>query len=135
MFASRSYAADAYKQVSVETGVETADPHQLIVLLLDGATVALSEAILHIETKNFAKKSACLTKGIEIISNGLRVSIDLETGGELAARLVALYEYMETRLWHANVKNDTAAIREVLTLLGEIHSAWTQIGGQALAPA
>lgn len=128
MFAQRSFSADAYKRISVETEVQTADPHRLIVLLLDAATIALSEALVHIETNQIGKKGACISKAIDIIANGLKVSIDREAGGELAARLIALYDYMSTRLLHANMRNDTAAIKEVITLLGEIHVAWTQIG-------
>lgn len=132
MFSQRSFSADAYKRVGVETEVQTADPHRLILLLLDGAIAALSEAVLHMEANQIGKKGACISKAIDIISNGLKVSIDREAGGELAVRLIALYDYMCTRLLHGNMRNDAAAIREVISLLGEIHSAWSQIG-QAVA--
>lgn len=131
MFSQKSFSADAYRQVGVETEVQTADPHRLILLLLDGAMAALSEAVLHIESNQIGKKGACISKAIDIIANGLKVSIDREAGGELAVRLIALYDYMCTRLLHANLKNDPAAIKEVLSLLGEIHTAWTQIGQAA----
>jgi flagellar protein FliS len=38
---------------------------------------------------------------------------------------------MSRRLLHANLHNDLAALDEVLNLLGEIHSAWVDIGKQA----
>ena len=49
------------------------------------------------------------------------------SGGELAERLGALYDYMAQRLLWANLKNETAPLDEVLTLLGELRDAWTQI--------
>ena len=128
MFSQKSFSADAYKQVGVETEIQTADPHRLILLLLDGAIVGLSEALLHMEANQIGKKGSCISKAIDIIANGLKVSVDRESGGDLALRLIALYDYMCIRLLHANMKNDQAAIKEVVSLLREIHSAWTQIG-------
>jgi flagellin-specific chaperone FliS len=34
---------------------------------------------------------------------------------------------MVSRLLWANLKNDVSAMKEVLSLLGEVHAAWTQI--------
>ena len=62
-----------------------------------------------------------------LVTEGLRASLDVEAGGEIAERLVSLYEYIAARLLWANLKNDTAALDECLSLLGEIHSAWALI--------
>ena len=72
-----------------------------------------------------------ITKAIDIILNGLRASLNLEEGGDLAQNLYALYDYMARRLLHANQNNDKAALDEVLSLLTEIHGAWVAIGDQA----
>ena len=42
----------AYQQVSLETSVNQASPHQLIVLLFDGALNAIKLAKLYIEKGN-----------------------------------------------------------------------------------
>ena len=126
MFAS-SNPASAYAKVGVETGVTAASPHKLILMLFDGAIMALGSATRHMAEKNIAAKGQDISKAIEIITNGLRVSLDLEAGGELAERLFALYDYMTVRLLHANLHNDTAAIEEVSRLLGELRSAWEEI--------
>ena len=126
MFAS-SNPASAYAKVGVETGVTAASPHKLILMLFDGAIMALGSAQRHMAEKNIPAKGQDISKAIEIITNGLRVSLDLEAGGELAERLFALYDYMTVRLLHANLHNDTAAIEEVTRLLGELRSAWEEI--------
>lgn len=126
MFAS-SNPASAYAQVGVETGVSAASPHKLILMLFDGAIMALGSATRHMGEGNIPAKGMDISKAIEIISNGLRVSLDLEAGGELAERLFALYDYMTIRLLHANLHNDLAAIDEVSRLLGELRSAWEEI--------
>ena len=76
---------------------------------------------------NIAEKGSAVSKAIDIITNGLKASLDYEAGGELTLKLSALYDYMAHRLLWANLKNDTAALDEVLSLLNELHGAWAQI--------
>ncbi|MBI2225220.1 MAG: flagellar protein FliS, partial [Betaproteobacteria bacterium] len=44
MFAAMNNPVSAYQRVGVETGVEAADPHKLILMLFEGARLALAEA-------------------------------------------------------------------------------------------
>ena len=117
----------AYQQISVETRVATADPHTLIVLLFEGAEAAIRQAKFKMHDQDIAGKGSAISQAIQIVTNGLRASLDVKAGGELAERLAALYEYVAARLLWANLKNDEAALDECLNLLGEIHSAWSQI--------
>lgn len=131
MFGTRLNPVNAYAKVGIETAVSTASPHQLIVLLFEGARQAIIVARSGIESGDVPRKGAAITKAIDIILNGLRASLNLEEGGSLAQNLYALYDYMARRLLHANLNNDTAALDEVLHLLGEIHGAWVSIGDKA----
>lgn len=127
MFASKSGVL-AYKNVGVENGVSSADPHRLTLMLFEGALVSINAARIHLENGDVPLKGSAISKAIEIISNGLKVSLDFEVGGDLAHRLASLYDYMCTRLLHANMRNDLAALAEVATLLRELKEAWEQIG-------
>ena len=129
MFARNSAAA--YAKVGVETNVATADPHKLILMLFDGAILAINSAAVAIEQKDTPAKIKHITKAIEIISLGLQASLDPTSGGELAERLGALYEYMATRLVQANGMNSMAPLTEVSSLLTELREAWAQIEGAA----
>ncbi|MFZ4539267.1 flagellar export chaperone FliS [Propionivibrio sp.] len=133
---SRSPVA-SYAQVSTDIAVETADPHRLILMLFDGARTAIWMARAHMERKEIAQKGAAISKAIDIIDNGLRASLDVKAGGELAERLASLYEYISRRLLWANLKNNLAALDEANQLLGELQSAWALIaptpGSQAAA--
>lgn len=120
----------AYQQVGLETAVNSANPYQLILLLFEGAKVAIATARIYLENKQMAEKGQAISKAIDIISNGLRISLDMEKGGDLSAKLAALYEYMTARLAYANIKNDVAALDEVAGLLAEIHGAWIEIAGK-----
>lgn len=130
MFGAMSNPVAAYNSVGVETGVTTADPQKLILMLFDGALLAVSTARVCMERGDIPAKGAAISKAIEIVANGLKVSLDYEAGGELAQRLGALYDYMTARLLHANLRNDRGALEEVGRLLGELKGAWEQIGLQ-----
>ena len=127
MFARQSGAL-AYKNVGVVNGVTSADPHRLTLMLFDGALVSTNAARIHLENGDVPLKGSAISKAIEIISNGLKVSLDFDVGGDLALRLASLYDYMCSRLLHANARNDIAALAEVSTLLRELKEAWEQIG-------
>jgi len=123
-------AAAAYSEVGFETGVSTADPHKLILMLYDGALVALRTAGVSIQHKDIPAKGTAISKAIDIILNGLKVSLDMAAGGELAERLSALYEYMGERLLYANLHNSQPALDEVAGLLATLREAWAGIAGQ-----
>ena len=125
-FAS-SNSAQTYAKVGVETAVAAANSHQLIVMLFDGALLAIAKAEGFMTRGMIAEKGEAISRAIDIISNGLRASLDFSAGDELAGRLAGLYDYMGLRLVQANLNNDVGALREVSRLLGEIKSAWEEI--------
>ena len=125
MYSSRG--TQAYAQIGVESAVMSASPHQLIVLLFDGALSALVRARLFMQQGELAAKGEALSKAINIIDNGLKAGLDNEKGGEIAANLSSLYDYMIRRLMLANLRNDVEAIEEVEGLLTNIADAWKQI--------
>lgn len=127
MFASSGRAVDAYSKVGLETGVDIANPHRLILMLFDGAILSLGSAGQAMKEKQIGEKGKLISTAIDIISGGLQASVDVQVGGELSERLVALYDYMCQRLLYANLHNDLAAIEEVSALLAEIRGAWREI--------
>ncbi|MFT3961077.1 flagellar export chaperone FliS [Propionivibrio sp.] len=127
MFGKSLNPLSAYAEAGIAAKVQAASPHQLILLLFDGAATAIAVARLHIEQNDVAQKGKHISQAIDIISNGLRVSLDMEAGGQLAEQLSALYDYMCRRLIAANIGNDVVALDEVAHLLDEIHSAWKEI--------
>lgn len=135
MFGMTSKPTAAYAQVGIETGVMSADPHKLILMLFDGAKAALIAARAGIEQGNIAEKGLSISKAIDIINNGLKASLDMTAGGDLAEKLAALYDYMCQRLLWANLKNDVATLDEISRLLAELHDAWASIAPEKLETA
>ena len=124
-------ALNAYSKISIDVGVTSADPHELVSMLFNGAIKSISEARLHMQNKDISARGKAISKAIAIIDEGLKISLDDKLGGELAQNLRALYEYMCHRLLTASVKNEIAPLDEVIGLLKELNEAWSSIKPQA----
>lgn len=123
------YAAkgtQAYAQIGVESAVMSASQQQLVTMLFDGVLSALVRASLFMQDNNQQGKGVSLSKAINIIENGLRVSLDEESKDELTQNLIALYSYMVRRLLQANLRNDVSAVEEVEALMRNIADAWKE---------
>lgn len=120
------YGAGAYQQVRSHGCVESADPHGLITLLMDGALEKLIKARAHMQRGETAAKGQTITRCIEIIG-GLRDSLDPKVDEAFVARLDSLYEYMGRRLLQANMRDDTTLIDEVSRLLQQVRDSWVQV--------
>jgi flagellar secretion chaperone FliS len=131
MFGSSQRGVNAYAKVGIETGVAAASPHKLIVMLYEGALVAISMALQHMKNGNIPAKGQSISKAMLIIDSGLRAALDKKAGGEIAESLDSLYEYMGNRLLQANLKNQPEILEEVHRLLSELKGAWDAIGDTA----
>lgn len=119
--------ATAYARVQVETDVAAAGPHALVRMLFDAALAAVQRAEERMRARDVATKGQAVSKAIQIIEEGLILSLDEAAGGELAAQLRELYQYLTRRLLLASVQNDPTGLEEVARLLGELKSAWAAI--------
>jgi flagellar protein FliS len=126
-------AINTYAKVGMESAALGADPHKLILMLYQGALLAISSARNQMSRKEIAAKGKSISHAILIIDTGLKSSLDKNVGGELAQNLSTLYDYMCQRLLIANLKNDTAALDEVSNLLTELKGAWEAIRPQVLS--
>lgn len=112
-----------YGKVAAESEIAYASPHRLVQMLMEGALEKLAIAKGCIERHDLEGKSRQISWAMSII-NGLRTSLDLETGGVIAANLDDLYDYMTRRLIDASAENDAGMVAEVSALLVEIKAAW-----------
>ncbi len=115
-----------YSQVGVSSGVEQANAHRLIQMLMDGAIEKVAMAKGFMDRKEVALKGSHISWAISIIE-GLRASLDKNAGGEIADNLDDLYDYMIRRLARSNAENNTDLLDEVLSLLRSVKDAWDKI--------
>jgi flagellar secretion chaperone FliS len=130
-----NYAARAYANVGVNTAVEGASPHKLVLMLYDAVLKEIRVAKQHMQRREIAPKAAAISKAIRLIDQGLRLNLDMQRGGDIAAQLSMLYDYSERRLLHANIHNDPAALDEVNSLIEPLRQAWVGINPDAQRPA
>jgi len=119
-----------YRQVGVQNSISDASPHRLVQMLMEGALDRISTAKGNMQRGEFTEKGRFISSAISII-DGLRSSLDLDKGGEIATNLDDLYDYMNRRLLEANINNDESLLEEVHKLMSEIKSGWDGIASEA----
>jgi len=108
-----------------QTQAHTATPGELIVMLYQGAARFVARGVEGIQEGNVTQAHTYLMKAQEIVSE-LRVSLDVEKGGEVGRNLASLYDFMLQRLMDANLRKVAAPAQEVEVLLRELLPAWQE---------
>ncbi len=117
----------AYARVGLESQLPEADPHRLILMLMDGFLDAVARARGALQSGHVQVKGEAIGKAVRIVDEGLKCALDLQRGGALAADLDALYQYIVERLTQANATNSDATLEECADLLRPIRDAWSAI--------
>lgn len=122
-------AAQHYSSVKVQTNVTDASPHRLIQMLFEGALERIAQAKGAMQQHQVARKGELIGKAVAIVA-GLQGSLNDKEGGDLAANLDNLYDYVIRRLSQANYENNPTILDECGRLLGDIKSAWDAIADE-----
>lgn len=115
-----------YQQTNAATAVMDASPHQLTQLLLKAAMDKLSVAVGAVERNDIQLRVASIAKAIDIVIE-LKSTLDLEKGGDVAAELDRLYQFVLDQLLDANLQSDTSKLQAAREIIGTIREAWIQI--------
>jgi len=123
-------ALTAYRQ----TRIKTAGQGQLIIMLYDGALKNLDSALSLMESNEKGRgvhtKIEQITKSVikaqEIITE-LMVSLDFESGGDIAKNLFALYTWFNKELLEANMSRDFQRISGVRNMVSNLRGAWVEV--------
>lgn len=126
MYNGHNSPMNQYRTVDAYGAAAAGDRLQLIARMLQGALDRIATARGHMQRGEQAPKGEALGRAVRLI-DGLRACLDHERGGDVAANLAALYEYMTRRLTEANLRNDQRPLDEVADLLDEIRSGWEQM--------
>jgi len=110
---------DAYRKAAIDTS----DSVHIVSLLLDGAVNFMKAARAKIEQNDIAGRGLYIGKATAIISE-LMKALNMEEGGEIAAYLRRLYEFILDRLLKANIKGETNPLDEALPVLENIRAGW-----------
>lgn len=118
--------AQTQAAVYLQSNYETVSSHKIISLLLEGALERAGQAIAACAEQQWDNLEILTHKSIAIL-NGLRSSLDMNSGGEIATNLANLYDYMLERIQASDPQALKEAFAEVSQLLGEIKSGWDRM--------
>jgi flagellar secretion chaperone FliS len=124
-YSSQSSLA-AYRSVAAHSRVDAADPHSLILMLMDGALERVASARGAMEHGQTDVKNRLIHRAVAIVEE-LRASLNVQAGGQIAANMGDLYEYCGRQLVRANLENRPEMLDDVGHVLREIRGAWIQI--------
>ena len=123
---SQRSAIQTYNQIDTQGKILNASPHRMVQILFENAIDRVSKAKAAMLANNVHDKGQYISMAITII-DGLQSSLDHKLGGDVAANLDKLYDYMTRSLLEANLENQVEKLDEVVKLLREIKSGWDQI--------
>ncbi|MCG8517642.1 MULTISPECIES: flagellar export chaperone FliS [Marinobacter] len=114
---------DAYQHAQVEARAASADPHQLVLMLVDGLLDELARIEGHLAAGNLERKAESVTRCMDILG-GLDTALDLENGGPIAEELHRLYDFCGRQLFDVSVKNDPAGLKVVHQVMSDLREGW-----------
>lgn len=103
--------------------IQTAQPTELLILLFDGAIRFATQAKRHIEERRLEDKNHLLLRTQDIVLELLQ-ALDRSIGDDVYGRLVQLYRFCYERLLQANLKDDTRAADDAITILEHLRETW-----------
>src|SRR5258708_39776390 len=98
---------NAYKT----TQVQSSTPLELVVMLYDGAIGFVGTAREAVERRAISARRDALSKAMAIVSE-LQSTLNMDAGGDIAATLDSLYDYVNERLITAAMKNSVEPLDE-----------------------
>ena len=121
---------NAYQSVGGRDQATTADPYQLIQMLMNGALQKLAVGKGAIERNDLTVKSENLTKALSIVS-ALQESLDMNVGGDVAGNMFDLYDYVKRQIIEAMTAKTTEAVDNSLMVMRSLKEGWDAIPVEA----
>jgi flagellar protein FliS len=105
--------------------IQMASKEQLLIITYDigiKSCVAAEKAI----AAGDAEQINTNLQRVQSVVRELMVTLNLEQGGEVAASLMRLYDFMYYQLVDANVKHDAEMVRTVRSMMEELKATWVE---------
>ena len=114
---------NAYAQYN-NSKILTASPAELTLMLYDGAIKFCNIAIAAVEQRDIEKAHIHIVKTEKIIEH-FRLTLDMKY--PVAEDFDRVYEYLQRRLFDANIKKDKEILEEVCTHLRSMRDTWKEV--------
>lgn len=114
-------ATDAFR-----SEVTRARPTRVVVMLYDEAIASLNAAIEAMAQNQIEERCNRVNVVTEIIGT-LHMSLDMESGGEIADQLGRLYRFILAQLIRINIQSDAEGAAKMVELLKPLRAAWDEV--------
>lgn len=115
-------ARSAYQRAEVETLTQ----RDLLVALFFGIERGLDQAMVAMNERRVPDSHDACTR-VKAIIVELLSSLNVEVGGEIAARLRELYLFMLSRIAEANLRKDPALLAELMPIVADLRQGWQSV--------
>lgn len=115
------HAQDTYRV----NQIRMASKEQLLIITYDIGIRSCAAAERAIEAQDMEQINVNLQRAQAVIRE-LMVTLNLERGGDVAASLMKLYDYMYYQLIDANVKKEASSVNTVRRMLEELKATWVE---------
>jgi flagellar protein FliS len=99
-------------------------------MLFEGAIRSLERSLPGFTNTDPAESNMIIHNNLqraqEIIRE-LNDSLNMEQGGEFAANMRRLYNYLERRIWESNLKKNSTGVGEAIRHLNVLRDAWAKM--------
>ena len=113
----------------LENQVLTAQPHQLHLMVVDGALRFARKAAQAIENNHFEEGHFALDKSRDLVAE-LIGGLDPAQQPEMIEQLKALFVFVYENLNHADVKQEASYVHDAIKVLNIHREAWCELIGQ-----
>jgi flagellar secretion chaperone FliS len=101
-------------------------PSSLVVIVYDEAVASLRAAIEAIARQDVSARCEATTQTAEFVSF-LRMSLDHDKGGAIAANLDRLYAFVVAQLPLLNARNDANIATGLIAVLEPLRAGWSEL--------
>ena len=120
-------AANPWKSYR-ETATLTAPPGQIVLMLFEGAIRSLERSLPGFTNTDPAEANMIIHNNLQRAQDIIRElngALNMEQGGEFAANMRRLYDYLERRIWESNLKKNSTGVGEAIRHLTVLRDAWS----------
>ena len=116
---------NGYTKKYQQNQILTASPEQILLMLYDGATRFCKQAISASDSGKTTEKLGRISKTYAIITE-FSDSLNHDIGGEIAANLDGLYQFMLRELNEARLDTSGKHLHVVADLLADLRQTWAE---------
>jgi flagellar protein FliS len=109
-----------------QTEIQSRTPLELVVMLYDGALRFTADARDAMARGDIRARQHHLSRALAIVSE-LQSTLDMDSGGDVAAHLDKLYGYVHDRLMDASIKQNLEPLDEARRVLTTLREGWLAI--------